>query len=56
MFDGSTKYMSSQALDYRTYAKMMSGNSQKLFKNRDVATLPGVKMNSRGFGKIPENE
>lgn len=34
-FDGSTDYMDAQALDYDTYAKMMTGNSQRTYKDRD---------------------
>lgn len=53
-FDGSTDYLSAQALEYRTFAKMMTGNSQKIYKDRDPSTLPSAKVNSRGFGKIPD--
>lgn len=51
-YDGSTEYISSQSIDYATYAKMMTGNSQKTYKDRANA----VGVNSRGFGKIPELE
>ena len=53
-FDGSTDYMSTEGLEYNVYAKMMSGNSQKLYK------APGwdwaATYNSRGFGKIPQQD
>ena len=51
-YDGSTDYLDAQAIDYDTYAKLMTGNSQKTYKDRN--NLTGY--NSRGFGKIPELE
>lgn len=51
-FDGSTDYMSTEGLLYSTYAKMMSGNSQKLYKARGG----NPPYNSRGFGKNPQQD
>ena len=51
-FDGSTEFLSSQAMDYQLYAKLMTGSGQRLYKDRSGS----VGFNSRGYGKIPELE
>lgn len=49
--DGSTAYLSA-VLDYDTFAKMMSGDSRKLYKDRSGT----VGFNSRGFGQVPDQD